>query len=62
MGWKLTPNISDYIGAKQAGLNAMLIRRLGPEGEGESKEPDERLDGLHVIHSLGEVLGWTERL
>ncbi len=39
----------------------MLIRRLGPEG-GERKEADERLDGVHVIHSLGEILGWTERL
>ena len=40
----------------------MLIRRLGPEGEGERKKADERLDGVHVIHSLGEILGWTERL
>jgi hypothetical protein len=40
----------------------MLIRRLGPEGEEENKEANERLGGLHVIHSLGEILGWTERL
>ena len=47
---------SDYYGAVGAGFHACLIRRPGPEGEQEAKEPGENLEGVRVIQSLEEVL------
>lgn len=47
---------SDYTGATKSGLNALLLRRVGPEGEHEHKEADERLGGVEVIRGLDEVI------
>ncbi|KZT08495.1 HAD-superfamily hydrolase [Laetiporus sulphureus 93-53] len=52
---------ADYNGARAAGLSALLLRRLGPAGEGETKEDDEDLRGVEVVSGLGEVVEWVER-
>ncbi|KAI0690180.1 HAD hydrolase subfamily IA REG-2-like protein [Cerioporus squamosus] len=46
----------DYHGAKACGLKALLVRRSGPEGEGEHKEPGEVLTSVHVIPELSRVV------
>lgn len=46
----------DYLGASNAGISALLVRRPGTEGEGEHKEPGEDLTGVSVVHSLSEVV------
>ncbi|CAL1707493.1 unnamed protein product [Somion occarium] len=48
---------ADFHGARKAGLQALLLRRPGPEGEGEMKEPDEELQGVEVAGSLLDVVG-----
>lgn len=46
----------DYLGAKKAGLQALLIRRPGLEGEGEHKEAGEDLNNVGVVTSLRDVV------
>ena len=46
----------DYLGASNAGIRALLVRRPGAEGEGEHKEPGEDLTGVSVVRSLSEVV------
>ena len=46
----------DYVGASNAGITALLVRRPGSEGDGENKEPGEDLAGVSVIRSLSEVV------
>ncbi|TDL26264.1 HAD hydrolase subfamily IA REG-2-like protein [Rickenella mellea] len=47
---------SDYFGAKNAGMDALLLRRSGLEGEGEHKDENELLsDDVRTISSLLEV-------
>ena len=46
----------DYLGASNVGIRALLVRRLGAEGEGEHKEPGEDLTGVSVIRGLSEVV------
>ena len=50
----------DYRGAKACGLSALLIRRPGPEGEAEMKEPNEDLTGVEVVPSLLDVVEWVK--
>jgi len=52
---------SDFYGARDSGLSALLIRRPGPEGEGEAKDEDEDLKGLEVVPSLLGVVDWVKR-
>ena len=47
---------SDYFGATSAGLRALLLRRPGPEGEGEHKEPGEDLTNVVTVASLDQVV------
>lgn len=47
---------SDYNGAKNAGLRALLLRRPGPEGEEAHKEEGEDLTDVRTIESLSEVI------
>lgn len=47
---------SDYHGAKNAGLRSFLLRRSGPEGEGERKDPDEDLSDVEIIQTFDELL------
>lgn len=59
----LTPRIrrdSDYFGAKKSGFFALLVRRPGPDGEGEHKEPDEDLSEVEVVSSLQQVVNWVK--
>ena len=46
----------DYIGASNAGIRALLLRRPGAEGEGEHKEAGEDLTDVSVVRSLSEVV------
>lgn len=52
---------SDYQGAKASGLHALLLRRPGPEGEEEHKEPGEDLTNVEVVPSLGHVVEWVRK-
>ncbi|KZT44207.1 HAD-like protein [Sistotremastrum suecicum HHB10207 ss-3] len=45
----------DYQGSLNANLSPILIRRIGAEGEGESKEDGENLEGVTVIQTLLEI-------
>jgi FMN phosphatase YigB (HAD superfamily) len=47
---------SDYWGARKAGLQALLLRRAGPEGMEGPRELGEDLDGVSVVESLQDVL------
>lgn len=47
---------SDYLGASNVGIRALLVRRPGVEGEGEHKEPGEDLTGVPVVRGLSEVV------
>ena len=51
---------SDYNGAIYSGLNALLVRRLGVEGEHEHKEFNEILVGVDVIQGLDQVISWVQ--
>lgn len=48
---------SDYNGAENAGLHALLLRRPSPEGEEAHKEEGEDLTDVRTIESLCEVIG-----
>ncbi|KAF9481524.1 hypothetical protein BDN70DRAFT_876167 [Pholiota conissans] len=52
--------VCDYNGAINSGLNALLVRRLGVEGEYEHKEFNEILVGVDVIQGLDQVISWVE--
>lgn len=52
---------SDYHGALAAGMHALLLRRAGPEGDGERKEEGENLRGVQVVNDLWEAVKWVER-
>jgi len=52
---------SDYHGARAAGMHALLLRRVGPEGDGERKVGDENLKGVHVVNDLWGLLKWVEQ-
>ncbi|KAG2146485.1 HAD-like domain-containing protein [Suillus bovinus] len=52
---------SDYRGARAAGMHALLLRRAGPEGDGERKEEGENLQGVQVVNDLWGVVKWVER-
>jgi FMN phosphatase YigB (HAD superfamily) len=52
----------DTYGAQNAGWKALLIRRPGTDGDGEAKEPGERLDKVQVIHGLEEVLDFVKMI
>jgi len=52
---------SDYHGARAAGMHALLLRRAGPEGDGEHKEEGENLQGVQVVSDLWGVVKWVEQ-
>ncbi|KAG1716631.1 hypothetical protein ID866_509 [Astraeus odoratus] len=51
----------DYYGARDAGMHALLLRRPGPDGEGEHKEEGEDLRDVRVAPSLFAVLDWVKQ-
>lgn len=51
---------SDYCGAQAAGMHAMLLRRPGPDGDGEHKEVGEDLRHVNVVPSLSAVVDWVK--
>jgi len=48
--------VSDYEGARNAGMKALLLRRLGSEGERSPKQFGEQLRSVHIIHGMAEVI------
>ncbi|KAF9012411.1 HAD-like domain-containing protein [Cyathus striatus] len=52
----------DYKGALDAGMNALLLRRLGQYGEQAHKEPDENLKDVTVISDLSSVIAFTKQI
>jgi len=53
--------VADYHGAKASGLAALLLRRPGPDGDGELKESGEDLSGVEVVPNLLDVVQWVLR-
>jgi len=51
---------ADYHGAKRCGIHALLVRRLGVDGEEEMKEDGEDLHQVEVISSLSQVVEWVK--
>lgn len=49
----------DYQGALDAGMNGLLLQRVGQEVEYAHKAPQGSLDGVHVVHNLHEVVRWV---
>jgi len=49
----------DYYGAQDAGMQSLLIRRPGPDGEQEHKKADEDLGNARVVSSLHDVVDWV---
>jgi hypothetical protein len=41
-------------------MHALLLRRPGPEGEGERKEDDEDLTDVEAISGLWRVVEWVK--
>jgi hypothetical protein len=60
----VTRRCRDYIGADNAGLNALLLRRKGQDGEGVQKDAviDFRTSkSLDVVEDLYGVLKWVDK-
>lgn len=60
----MTCRYRDYVGADNAGLHALLLRRTGSDEEGEQKgaEMDLRtIKSLNVVKDLYGVLAWVEK-
>lgn len=56
---------SDYIGADNAGLDALLLRRTGSDEEGEQKGATmdfRAIKSVNVIKDLYGVLAWVEKM
>ncbi|KAI0305560.1 HAD hydrolase subfamily IA REG-2-like protein [Multifurca ochricompacta] len=55
----------DYIGADNAGLHALLLRRTGSKGGGEQKGIEKMDPGaiksLNIVNELYDVVAWIER-
>ena len=52
---------SDYYGAKGYGINALLVRRQGEDGENEMKEDGEDLSDVDVVSGLQQVVDWVKK-
>ncbi|PCH43537.1 HAD hydrolase IA REG-2-like protein [Wolfiporia cocos MD-104 SS10] len=52
---------ADYHGACGSGLSALLVRRPGPDGMDENKEPDEDLTGVQTVPGLAHVVEWVRQ-
>lgn len=57
---RLIETSSDFQGAVAAGMQGLLLRRTGPDGEQAHKEPGEFLDGVEVIKDLEAVVSFVE--
>ncbi|KAJ3844680.1 HAD-like domain-containing protein [Lentinula raphanica] len=51
---------ADYYGATKAGMRALLLRRMGPDGEGTHVVDGEDLRGVEVVEGLDEVLRYVQ--
>jgi hypothetical protein len=61
----LTRRRSDYVGADNAGLHALLLRRMGSDEESWQKdaEMDSRtIKSVNVIKDLYGVSTWVEKM
>ena len=52
---------SDYYGATGYGINALLVRRQGEDGENEMKEDGEDLSDVDVVSGLQQVVDWVKQ-
>jgi len=56
---------SDYLGAENAGLHALLLRRTGAEGDREREDAKvdlRTIQSLNVVNDLYGVVAWVERM
>jgi len=49
---------SDYNGAVAARMNALLLRRPGPDGQQAHRHPQGQVDAVQTVKDLGEVIHW----
>ncbi|KAA1476766.1 HAD-like protein [Dentipellis sp. KUC8613] len=52
---------ADYRGAQRAGMQALLLRREGPDGEEAHKVEGEDLSGVSVVSNLDGVVDFVRR-
>jgi hypothetical protein len=55
---------SDYLGANNAGLHALLLRRTEPDGEEELKSAELYFGAIknpNVVKDLHGVVAWVEK-
>ncbi|KAH9083720.1 HAD hydrolase subfamily IA REG-2-like protein, partial [Lactarius deliciosus] len=56
----------DYLGAENAGLHPLLLRRTGPDGDREQENTKvldlKTIKGLNVVNDLHDVVAWVERM
>jgi hypothetical protein len=60
-----TCRFSDYLGAENAGLHALLLRRTGAEGDREREDAKvdlRTIQSLNVVNDLYGVVAWVERM
>jgi FMN phosphatase YigB (HAD superfamily) len=57
---------SDYLGAENAGLHSLLLRRTGPEGDQERENATQvdlrTIKSVIVVNDLYDVVAWVERM
>lgn len=56
---------SDYLGAENAGLHALLLRRTGSERDQEQEDANidlRTMNSLNVVNDLYSVVAWAERM
>ena len=54
---------SDYLGAENAGLHSLLLRRTGSDQEREDAKMDLRaIESSDVVNDLYSVVAWVERM
>ncbi|KAH9054182.1 HAD-like protein [Lactarius vividus] len=55
----------DYLGAENAGLHALLLRR-GPDGDRERENTEvlglKTMKGLNIVNDLHDVVAWVKRV
>ncbi|KAJ3988495.1 HAD-like domain-containing protein [Lentinula detonsa] len=51
---------ADYHGAMKAGMRALLLRRIGPDGKQARIVVGEDLNGVEVIQGLNEILDYSK--
>lgn len=61
----VTGQCSDYVGADNAGLHVLLLRRTGSDEEGDQKGTTmdfRTIKSVNVVKDLYGVLAWVEKM